>query len=47
MQRLLNMLYSGFIVGLGLGTVFQLCLLPLIAGLGLRHQRRRRHPLRG
>ena len=30
MQRLLNMLYSGFIVGLGLGTVFQLCLLPLI-----------------
>jgi hypothetical protein len=24
------MLYSGFIVGLGLGTVFQLCLLPLI-----------------
>jgi hypothetical protein len=24
------MLYSGFIVGLGLGTVFQLCFLPLI-----------------
>jgi len=30
MHRLLSMLYSGFIVGLGLGTVFQLCLLPLI-----------------
>ena len=30
MHRLLSMLYSGFIVGLGLGTVFQLCFLPLI-----------------
>lgn len=30
MHRLLSMVYSGFIVGLGLGTVFQLCLLPLI-----------------
>jgi len=30
MHRLFSMLYSGFIVGLGLGTVFQLCLLPLI-----------------
>jgi hypothetical protein len=30
MHRLLNFLYSGFIVGLGLGTVFQLALLPLI-----------------
>ncbi|HTS54677.1 MAG TPA: hypothetical protein VMH26_15500 [Burkholderiales bacterium] len=30
MHRLLSMLYSGFIVGLGLGTVFQLCLLPLM-----------------
>lgn len=30
MHRLLNMLYNGFIVGAGIGTVFQLCLLPLI-----------------
>jgi hypothetical protein len=30
MHRLLSILYSGFIVGLGLGTVFQLCFLPLI-----------------
>ncbi len=33
MHRLLNFLYTGFIVGVGLGTVFQLCLLPL---LGMR-----------
>jgi hypothetical protein len=33
MHRLLSILYSGFIVGLGLGTVFQLCFLPL---LGMR-----------
>ena len=30
MHRLLNFLYSGFIVGVGLGTVFQLAFLPLI-----------------
>ena len=30
MHRLLNFLYSGFIVGVGLGTVFQLAILPLI-----------------
>jgi hypothetical protein len=30
MHRLINILYSGFMVGIGLGTVFQLCLLPLI-----------------
>lgn len=30
MHRLLNFLYSGFMVGVGLGTVFQLALLPLI-----------------
>ena len=35
MHRLLSMLYSGFIVGLGLGTVFQLCFLPVI---GMRGQ---------
>ncbi len=29
MHRLLNFLYSGFMVGIGLGTVFQLALLPL------------------
>jgi hypothetical protein len=33
MHRLLSILYSGFIVGLGLGTVFQLAFLPL---LGMR-----------
>lgn len=33
MHRLLNFLYSGFMVGVGLGTVFQLCFLPL---LGMR-----------
>jgi hypothetical protein len=33
MHRLINILYSGFIVGLGLGTVFQLAFLPL---LGMR-----------
>lgn len=30
MHRLLNILYIGFIVGLGIGTVFQLAFLPLI-----------------
>ncbi len=30
MHRLLNMLYNGFIVGAGLGTVFQLAFLPLM-----------------
>jgi uncharacterized membrane protein len=30
MHRLLNILYSGFIVGLGIGTVFQLAFLPLM-----------------
>jgi len=30
MHRLLNFLYSGLMVGLGLGTVFQLAFLPLI-----------------
>jgi heme/copper-type cytochrome/quinol oxidase subunit 2 len=30
MHRLLNILYNGFMVGVGLGTVFQLALLPLI-----------------
>ncbi len=30
MHRLLNFLYSGFLVGVGLGTVFQLAFLPLI-----------------
>jgi hypothetical protein len=30
MHRLLNMLYNGFIVGAGIGTVFQLCFLPLM-----------------
>ncbi len=30
MHRLLNFLYSGFLVGIGLGTVFQLAFLPLI-----------------
>ena len=34
MHRLINILYSGFIVGLGLGTVFQLAFLPL---LGMRY----------
>lgn len=33
MHRLLNFLYNGFIVGVGLGTVFQLAFLPL---LGMR-----------
>ena len=33
MHRLINIFYSGFIVGVGLGTVFQLCFLPL---LGMR-----------
>ncbi len=30
MHRLLNFLYNGFLVGVGLGTVFQLAFLPLI-----------------
>jgi len=30
MHRLINIFYSGFIVGLGLGTVFQLALLPFV-----------------
>lgn len=30
MHRLVNILYSGFMVGIGLGTVFQLAILPLI-----------------
>ena len=30
MHRLINFIYSGFMVGVGLGTVFQLALLPLI-----------------
>ena len=34
MHRLINILYSGFIVGVGLGTVFQLAFLPL---LGMRY----------
>ncbi len=33
MHRLLNFLYSGFIIGVGLGTVFQLAFLPF---LGMR-----------
>ncbi|MFV2005221.1 MAG: hypothetical protein ACC650_08430 [Gammaproteobacteria bacterium] len=33
MERTLTFLYSGFIVGLGLGTVFQLAFLPV---LGMR-----------
>ena len=34
MHRLINFLYAGFIVGVGLGTVFQLAFLPL---LGMRY----------
>ena len=34
MHRVINFLYSGFIVGVGLGTVFQLAFLPL---LGMRN----------
>ncbi len=30
MHRLINMLYNGFMVGIGLGTVFQLAILPFI-----------------
>ncbi|HEB59983.1 MAG TPA: hypothetical protein ENJ01_12225 [Gammaproteobacteria bacterium] len=30
MHRMINFLYSGFLVGVGLGTVFQLCILPVI-----------------
>jgi hypothetical protein len=33
MHRLINILYSGFMVGIGLGTVFQLAFLPV---LGMR-----------
>lgn len=30
MHRTINFLYSGFLVGLGLGTVFQLAILPVV-----------------
>ena len=30
MHRLINILYSGFMVGIGIGTVFQLAFLPLM-----------------
>ncbi len=30
MHRLINILYNGFMVGIGLGTVFQLAFLPLM-----------------
>lgn len=30
MHRLMNMLYNGFMVGIGLGTVFQLAILPFM-----------------
>ena len=30
MHRTINFLYSGFIIGLGLGTVFQLVILPVV-----------------
>ena len=30
MHRLLNILYNGFMVGIGLGTVFQLAILPFM-----------------
>jgi len=30
MHRLVNILYSGFMVGIGIGTVFQLAFLPLM-----------------
>lgn len=30
MHRLINMLYNGFMVGIGLGTVFQLAILPFM-----------------
>ena len=30
MHRLLNILYNGFMVGIGLGTVFQLAFLPFM-----------------
>jgi len=30
MHRALNFIYSGFVIGLGLGTVFQLAVLPVI-----------------
>ncbi len=30
MHRTINFVFSGFIIGLGLGTVFQLALLPVI-----------------
>ena len=33
MHRLINFLYSGLMVGLGLGTVFQLAILPLVGML--------------
>ena len=30
MHRLINILYNGFMVGVGLGTVFQLAILPFV-----------------
>ena len=30
MHRLINILYSGFMVGIGIGSVFQLAFLPLM-----------------
>jgi len=30
MHRAINFIYSGFVIGLGLGTVFQLAILPVI-----------------
>jgi len=30
MHRAINFIFSGFIIGLGLGTVFQLAILPVI-----------------
>ncbi len=30
MHRTLNFIYSGFVVGVGLGTVFQLAILPVV-----------------
>ncbi len=34
MHRLLNIIFNGFMVGIGLGTVFQLAILPF---LGMRY----------
>ena len=30
MHRMINMLYNGFMVGIGIGTVFQLAILPFM-----------------